>query len=99
MLMLSLCLQVAAFQNEVRREEVRRAVEEERRTQEELRAEIARLESPARVEKEAAQRLGMVEVSRAEYLECPETASLFVDAGGDAPPPDVLADESGFTRP
>lgn len=70
-LLLSICMHVAVVQNEVRMREAQRQIELERRRQDALRLEIASLESPARIEKEAARKLGMIPVERAEYLETP----------------------------
>jgi len=65
----SICLHVAVVQNEVRMREVQKELEQERRIQERLRAEISSLESPSRLEKAAVEQLNMVQASRAEYLE------------------------------
>ncbi len=70
-LFLSIFLQVMTAQNEMRTREASRQVELERRRQDVLRTEISALESPGRVEKTAAEKLGMVLADRAEYLEAP----------------------------
>jgi cell division protein FtsL len=68
---LSVLLQVMVAQNEMRVREIERQVELERRQQEELRVGIASLESPTRIEKIAAEDLGMEQVTKAEYLKTP----------------------------
>lgn len=68
---LTICLHVMVVQNEIRVREVERQIELERRQHEAMRVEIASLESPARIEKLAVERLNMVQVVQAEYLETP----------------------------
>ncbi len=68
---LSVFLQVAVAQNEIKVRDMERQIELERRHQEEMRVEIASLESPSRIEELAAKDLVMVQVSQAEYLETP----------------------------
>ncbi len=70
-LLLTVVLHVGVVQNEVRLRESQREIELERRRQDALRLEIASLESPGRIEREAVSRLGMVHVERAEYLQTP----------------------------
>jgi cell division protein FtsL len=70
-LIFSVFLHVSVVQNEVKAEEVRDLVELERRQQEQLRVEIAALESPARIEEIAAEIMGMVQSLQAEYVETP----------------------------
>ncbi len=70
-LLLTVVLNVGVAQNEVRLRESQREIELERRRQDAVRLEIASLESPARVEKEAVNRLGMVRVEAAEYIQTP----------------------------
>lgn len=70
-LLLTVVLNVCVAQNEVRLRESQREIELERRRQDAVRLEIASLESPARVEKEAVSRLGMVRAAEAEYLQTP----------------------------
>ncbi len=71
MLLLTVVLHVGVMQNEVRLRESQRQIELERRRQDAVRLEIASLESPGRIEREAALRLGMVRAERAEYLQTP----------------------------
>jgi cell division protein FtsB len=71
LLLLTVFLHVGVAQNEERLREASKEIELERRRQDALRTEIAALESPGRVEKEAVNRLGMVRVDRAEYLQTP----------------------------
>jgi cell division protein FtsL len=68
---LSVFLQVAVAQNEMKARDMERQIELERRHQEEMRVEIAGLESPSRIELLAAKELDMVQVSQAEYLQTP----------------------------
>ncbi|MGQ9475511.1 MAG: hypothetical protein ACUVRX_04995 [Actinomycetota bacterium] len=70
-LLAAIVLHVGVVQNEVRLREARREIELERRRQDALRLEIASLESPGRIEGEAAGRLGMVQMEKVEYLETP----------------------------
>lgn len=70
-LIFSVFLHVSVVQNEVKAEEVKELIELERRQQEQLRVEIAALESPARIEEIAAKIMGMVQSIHAEYVETP----------------------------
>lgn len=71
LLIISVCLHVSVVQNEIKARETERLIDLERRRQEELRVEIAALESPARIEDIAAGNLGMVQCTLAEYVETP----------------------------
>lgn len=71
LLIFSVCLHVSVVQNEMKIREIERQIELERRLQESLRAEIATLESPARVEDIAVNVMHMVQATLAEYLETP----------------------------
>jgi len=68
---LSICLHVMVVQNEIKVREVEKQIDLERRQQEAMRVEIASLESPARVESIALEKLMMVQVTQTEYLETP----------------------------
>jgi cell division protein FtsL len=70
-LIFSVFLHVSVVQNEVKAQEVEDLIELERRQQEQLRVEIAALESPARIEEIAARIMGMVQSIQAEYVETP----------------------------
>jgi cell division protein FtsL len=70
-LIFSVFLHVAVVQNEVKAQEVERLIELEKRKQEQLRVEIAALESPARIEDIAVRIMGMVQSIDAEYVETP----------------------------
>jgi len=71
LLIISVYLHVSVVQNEVKAQEVERQIELERRQQEQLRVEIAALESPGRIEQIAVEILGMVQSMQAEYVETP----------------------------
>ena len=71
LLIFSVYLHVAVVQNEMKARDVEHQIELERRHQEEVRVEIAGLESPARTEKIAAENQKMIQVAMAEYLETP----------------------------
>ncbi|MBN2025394.1 MAG: hypothetical protein JW854_01340 [Actinobacteria bacterium] len=68
---LSICLHVVVVQNEIKVREVEEQIKLERRQQEAMRVEIASLESPARIESIAVEKLMMVQVTQTEYLETP----------------------------
>jgi cell division protein FtsL len=69
-------LHVMVVQNELRTRELERQIELERRQQEDMRTEIASLESPGRIEKIAAERLNMAQVTRVDYLWSPSFKAL-----------------------
>ncbi|MDY6793664.1 MAG: hypothetical protein SWK76_00045 [Actinomycetota bacterium] len=71
LLIVSVCLHVSVVQNEMKARETQRLIDLERRRQEELRVEIAAMESPARVEGIATGNLRMVQYTLAEYVETP----------------------------
>ncbi|MBC7248177.1 MAG: hypothetical protein H5T73_10440 [Actinobacteria bacterium] len=68
-LMLCIFLHVKVAQNEISTREAERQIELERRRQDAARAEISSLESPGRIEREAVEKLHMVQASTADYLE------------------------------
>ena len=90
LLIISVFLQVSVAQNELRTRELEREIELEMRRQEEVRAQIAALESPGRIEKLAVEELKMVQVAQMEYLKTP--ASLAEDAEEER----NLTDEEGI---
>ncbi len=89
LLILSVFLQVSVAQNELKTRELERQIALEARHQEEIRAEIATLESPSRVEKLAVEKLKMVQVAKLEYLEAPSSEMAEAKEAGN------LADEEG----
>jgi len=68
-LLLSIFLHVMVVQNEISLREVEKQIELERRRQDTFRTEISSLESPGRIEKEAVEKLHMVQAAAADYLE------------------------------
>ena len=95
-LIFSVFLHVSVVQNEVRAEEVRDLIELERRQQEQLRVEIAALESPSRIEEIAAEIMGMVQSLQAEYVETPAyQAAKIKGQDGFAEEEEVVSDAAG----
>lgn len=70
-------------------DDIRSQIDEEQTRYERLRLETAALSSPARIEAEATDRLGMVRPDRVEYLEAPLGAT---DAGAVGGTTSTLAD-------
>lgn len=80
LLVLSVFLQVSVAQNEMKTRRLEREIELEMRNQEAVRAEIAALESPGRIEKLAVETLKMVQVAQMEYLQTPAALAARAEA-------------------
>lgn len=74
-------LNIAATQQGYRLKAVERQIEEERKEQEALKLEVARLESPARIEKIATETLKMVLPVNSELVRVPAEAGQGGQAG------------------
>ena len=75
-------LNIAATQKGYSLKSLERGIAEEKVRQEELRLEVARLESPARIEKIATEQLGMVLPVQSELVRLPAPGREPATAGG-----------------
>lgn len=93
-LLLSVFLHVVVAQNEIKTREAERQIELERRKQDAARADISSLESPGRIEREAVEKLRMVQATRTEYLETEAYRSAMLKAGEGIPGAQAMAGDA-----